>query len=74
MKVDKGFKFNYWELSYRRKLIRTLWAGILVVLVPVVCYLTKRNVTLSLILSISSLTLWSIQLFYNAIRFYLEKK
>ncbi len=22
---DKGFCFSYWKLSYRRKLIRTLW-------------------------------------------------
>lgn len=24
-KVDKGFVFAYWRLSYRRKFIRTLW-------------------------------------------------
>lgn len=24
-KVDKGIGFCYWKLSYRRKLIRTLW-------------------------------------------------
>lgn len=24
-KVDKGVEFCYWKLSYRRKLIRTLW-------------------------------------------------
>lgn len=24
-KVDKGFELVYWELSYRRKFIRTLW-------------------------------------------------
>ncbi len=24
-KVDKGFAFCYWKLSYRRKFIRTLW-------------------------------------------------
>ncbi len=25
-KVDKGFCFSYWGLSYRRNLIRTLWS------------------------------------------------
>lgn len=25
MKVDKGFELSYWNLSYRRKFIRTLW-------------------------------------------------
>lgn len=24
-KVDKGFELVYWNLSYRRKFIRTLW-------------------------------------------------
>ena len=24
-KVDKGIQFCYWKLSYRRKLIRTIW-------------------------------------------------
>jgi hypothetical protein len=24
-KVDKGFCLNYWRLSYRRKMLRTLW-------------------------------------------------
>lgn len=24
-KVDKGFEFNYYNLSYRRRFIRTLW-------------------------------------------------
>ena len=24
-KVDKGFELNYYNLSYRRKFIRTLW-------------------------------------------------
>ncbi len=24
-KSDKGFKHSYWNLSYRRKFIRTLW-------------------------------------------------
>lgn len=26
-KIDKGFSFSYWRLSYRRKLIRTLWTS-----------------------------------------------
>jgi hypothetical protein len=25
MKIDKGFELFYWNLSYRRKFIRTLW-------------------------------------------------
>lgn len=26
-KIDKGFCLNHWNLSYRRKFIRTLWIG-----------------------------------------------
>jgi len=29
--VDKGFCFSYWKLSYRRKFLRTLWFGLLVI-------------------------------------------
>ena len=32
-KVDKGFELAYWNLSYRRKLIRTLWQALLCFLV-----------------------------------------
>lgn len=27
--IDKGFCLSYWRLSYRRKLIRTIWLGVL---------------------------------------------
>ncbi|MDD3174022.1 MAG: hypothetical protein PHF63_10320 [Herbinix sp.] len=74
MKVDKGFELNYWKLSYRRKIIRTLWWGLLVIMVPIICFLTNAPTTKSLIISISALILWSIQLFYNAIRYYIEAK
>ena len=26
-RIDKGFCFNYWSLSYRRKFLRTIWFG-----------------------------------------------
>ena len=32
-KIDKGFQLNYWKLTYRRKLIRTLWMAPFVFLV-----------------------------------------
>ncbi|HET6602753.1 MAG TPA: hypothetical protein VFG21_00845 [Xanthomonadaceae bacterium] len=31
-KVDKGFELNYWNLSYRRKLVRTLWMAVIFLL------------------------------------------
>jgi len=35
-KVDKGFELIYWNLSYRRKFIRTVWMipfGVLILLI-----------------------------------------
>ncbi|MEJ8555147.1 hypothetical protein [Tepidibacter sp. Z1-5] len=35
-KVDEGFELFYWNLSYRRKFIRTLWCSpVLLLLVPI---------------------------------------
>ena len=40
-KIDKGFSFSYWRLSYRRKFIRTLWFIPLAVLVILAVILTQ---------------------------------
>ena len=37
-KVDKGFVFAYYKLSYRRKLIRTLWSVPLIILCLIIIY------------------------------------
>lgn len=51
-KVDKGIEFNYWNLSYRRKFIRTLWlTPVFMALVAVVYYGTK-NVIESAVIAI----------------------
>ena len=36
--VDKGFCLNYWKLSYRRKFIRNLWQGPLIILIVAMLY------------------------------------
>jgi len=38
-KVDKGFKLNYFRLSYRRKMIRTLTTLPIAILALIVIYL-----------------------------------
>ena len=37
-KVDKGVEFCYWKLSYRRKLIRTLWMIPVLIMINIVIY------------------------------------
>ena len=37
--VDKGFELNYYNLSYRRRFIRTLW---MIPLIPLVLFLLWR--------------------------------
>lgn len=37
-KVDKGFVFAFYKLSYRRKLIRTLWSVPLIILCLFIIY------------------------------------
>ena len=65
-KVDKGFTFAYAKLSYRRKMIRTLWS--LAIMIPVLLMLNlpiglhsyeKQSIFLFLVF------LFLIQLAYN---------
>lgn len=37
-KVDKGIEVCYWKLSYRRKLIRTLWMIPVLIMINIVLY------------------------------------
>lgn len=37
-KVDKGVEFCYWKLSYRRKLIRTLWMIPVLIMINIAFY------------------------------------
>lgn len=65
-KVDKGLTFAYVKLSYRRKMIRTLWS--LPLMIPVLLLL---NFSVALdsyeiqFLSLSFVFLFFIQLAYN---------
>ena len=68
-KKDKGAVFFYYKLSYRRKFIRTLWTFPVVVISLVVIYIfagLKSNE--NLIISISFLIIFLIQLFYNYLK------
>ena len=68
-KEDKGSVFFYYKLSYRRKFIRTLWTFPVVVISLVVIYIfAGLNSNETLIISISFLIIFLIQLFYNYLK------
>ncbi len=65
-KVDKGFKYNYFGLSYRRKMIRTLVnLPVLVLLLFVMHYFTDWSITRIVLLGLLFLIAFIIQLIYN---------
>ncbi|WP_312472109.1 hypothetical protein [Neobacillus sp.] len=65
-KLDKGFTLSYFNLSYRRKMIRTLWM-LLIMFISLVAYnwYVDFSFKKNLIISIIFLTLFLIQLAYN---------
>lgn len=63
-KIDKGFCLSYYDLTYRRKFIRTLWIGL--IFLPFLIYIFNSKMQLFYIY----LILFFIQLGYN----YLQMK
>ena len=53
--VDKGFEFQYFNLSHRRRLIRTIWITVFGVIIIPVLYLFVRNFSLPLFSSWKSI-------------------
>lgn len=64
-KVDKGVKLNYWNLSYRRKFIRTLWQIPLVLLAIGLSILAVDNIFFNRIVPILLVIILIWQLIYN---------
>ncbi|WP_438313113.1 ATPase [Sporosarcina sp. FA9] len=65
-KVDKGFKFNYFGLSYRRKMIRTLVnLPVFVLLLFVIHYFTDWGIPTIVLWGLLFLIAFIIQLIYN---------
>ena len=63
-KVDKGFKLNYFRLSYRRKMIRTLTTLPIVILVLIVLY-ADWGMLVNVLFGIIFLIIFTDQLIYN---------
>lgn len=65
-KVDKGFAFNYYKLSYRRKFIRSLlMLPISIVVIIVVYLITDWSLFVNLMLGVILLVLFVGQMIYN---------
>lgn len=64
-KVDKGFELFYWNLSYRRKFIRTLWWTPLSVIALVLIWKSKYNIVLNTIITAALISINLAQLIYN---------
>lgn len=71
-KVDKGFEFFYWRLSYRRKFIRTLWLTpidiVLLLLLLLLVWNLDNNISFKIIATIILILLTLTQLLYNYIK------
>lgn len=65
MRVDKGFEFIYWKLSYRRKFIRTLWMTPLGVLLIALLSLSNRTILFKITGIAIIFSTYLIQLVYN---------
>lgn len=64
--VDRGFELSYWRLSYRRKLIRTLWFVPCLIICVVILFLYVGISTEEIILYAFFATIVSIiQIIYN---------
>ena len=64
-KVDKGFEFVYWKLSYRRKFIRTLWTIPWMIASLIFIQIVGENYKYTMIAGIIYLVVFPIQAIYN---------
>ncbi len=74
-KKDTGFVFSYYKLSYRRKMIRTLWMLPIMVISLMAIYLfVGENLNEIIIASIFLLLIFLIQFSYNYLKWKKYKK
>ncbi len=70
-KIDKGFKMNYFGLSYKRKMIRTLISFPLIVLITIFLMYIDLSKAIKISFVLFILVAFAIQFFYN---YYMWKK
>lgn len=64
-KIDKGFEFNYWKLSYRRKFIRTLWITPFIIPVLVYVWIKMHSISITIITALVLIAIYITQLLYT---------
>ena len=64
-KKDKGFDLFYWNLSYRRKLIRSIWLTPLTIFVPLYVYFRMKSVYIAIIVAVVLALVDIAQISYN---------
>lgn len=74
-KVDKGFSFNYFQLTYRRKLIRTLKSiPILIFVLLIIYFLLDWETSMKSFLTFFFIAILVFQLIYNYIMWKKEER
>lgn len=65
-KVDRGFAFNYYRLSYRRKFLRSLTTLPILILVVIIIYVfTDWSLLINILVGGILLMFYLVQLIYN---------
>ena len=64
-KVDKGIELCYWKLSYRRKLIRTLWMITIAIFIVLCFYITFWSTIWTFLVAVAFAMILLIQAMYN---------
>lgn len=64
-KIDKGIELCYWKLSYRRKLIRTLWMIPIAIFIVLCFYITFWSTIWTFLVAVAFAMILLIQAMYN---------
>ena len=67
--VDKGFELSYFNLSYRRKIIRTLWVLPFLLLLICLIWFNGDNIIHNIVITIFIIVMVLIQLIYNYLKY-----
>lgn len=72
-KVDKGFEIIYWNLSYRRKFIRTLWMTPFCVVPIIFVWTTGDRIIINRVIPSVIIIIYFIQLLYTYLKWKKEE-
>lgn len=73
-KIDEGFAFCFWKLSYRRKFIRTLWMLPFLIIVIFYLHITFKSYLLTDIIGTILSTIFILQAVYYYKKWKMEKQ